>query len=256
MKRVATVCLFVWLLSFLGCNPVAVKRSALINLPSLSDWPAVYKSNFVRLKNLQSKARLTVESAALSTNATVKLIYMSPNTLYLEAEGLLGIDLGKIYIGKKRFIIYNQFNNNFVSGSLDEKYYNNFLQTKLTFRQIKNAVVGLVPIPDNIELADEPHGIFSALVNGVKWRFEIDKSSGFLNKFEKIENGKVILREEFKRYRLLNGVLIPALIRIILPVEREMVSVFHKDLKINSDLDPDSYKIKIGPKVKQLIVSE
>jgi hypothetical protein len=237
-----------------GCSSSNFSKKPSLDLSTLVNWPTIYKKNFSLLKNLQSKSRLSIESSDLSTNVNVKLIYIYPDSLYLKAEGILGLDLGEIFIGNKRFILYNQFNNQFVAGSMDEEYYNTFLQTNFTFKQIKNAVIGYIPIPENIKLIDETNGIFSATVENSRWKFVVDKQSGFLKNFEIIEQGKVVLRQEFKRYRSINGLVIPGLIRIIVPNRMEMVSFFHKDLVVNDILNSKQYRIEIGPKVKQLIV--
>ncbi|MEJ2637053.1 MAG: DUF4292 domain-containing protein [Calditrichia bacterium] len=239
-----------------GCASAYLKKTPELKFSSLPEWPAAYQKNFKSLKTIQSRARITVESPEFATNFNARLIYAAPDTVFLQAEGPLGLDIGKIFIGKYRFIVYNQYNNQFFSGSLDETYYSTFLQTDVTFRQLKNAFVGYVPLPDNLMLADEQHGIFSAVVNGTKWRFAVNVNSGILESWEVIKDNQVSLKQEFKNYRVEKGILVPGLIRLVLPLKKEMVAIFHKNIKINEKLDPDSYHIEIGPKVKQLIVGE
>ncbi len=232
----------------------SLRNRAVIHFQSLSEWPVLYEKNFNNIKNLQSNTRLTIESPELSTSFNAKLIYSAPDTFFLEAGGPLGIDIGKIFVGKNRFIIYNQYNNQFLTGSLDDNYYNTFLQTSLTFKQIKNALIGYVPLPDNIQLVDERHGVFLALNDGKKWRFVVNTKSGLLELLEIYEENRLILKQEFKRYQFLAGIAFPTLIRVVLPQRTEMVSILHKDIVINGSLDTRAYKIEISPKVDQIIV--
>ena len=223
-------------------------------LKTIAEWPSIYQKNYELLESLSCKTRLTIESSELSTNVSSKLIYVHPNNLYLKAEGLLGLDIGEIFVGEKRFIIYNQYDNHFITGFLDEDYYNTFLQTDLTFIQIKNAIIGYVPLPDNLRLVDEFDGIFSTLVDENTWQFKVDKKTALLQSFEVVKKNQTVLKEEFTKYKSIKGIMIPTLIRIILPQKLEMVSFFHKDLIVNDTLNLPLFKIEIGPKVKQLIV--
>ncbi len=239
-----------------GCSPMLRGKIAPANFKTAESWPDFYIKNHQSVTSLQSKARFTIESSDFSTNFVVSLIFAKPDTLFFQAEALLGVDIGKVFVGKDRFIFYNQYENQFVAGSLNDPFQNNFLQTSIGLKQLKLAVLGDVPIPPDLKLVDSAHGIFSALVNGEKWRYVVDLKTGELLKYEIYRNNQVVLREEFDRYRIIDGVLLPGLIRIISPGKREMVSVFHKDIKLNKRVDPGEYKIVIVPKVKQLMLSE
>jgi hypothetical protein len=239
-----------------GCSHSVLHKPPKIELPSLAEWPTYYRQNFSRLESMQSKARITVESSEMSSHFTTNMMYSAPDVLFLEAGGPLGIDFGKFFIGKQRFILYNQYENQFLCGSLDETYYNTFLQTSLTFSQIKNAFIGYVQLPDNLVLADDRHGIFTALIAGGRWRFVVDPNSGTLQSWEIQQNGQVVFKEEFKSYRGIDNVVIPGFVRIVNPLKPELLSVFHTDVKVNETIKPDAYHIVISPKVKQLMIRE
>lgn len=250
---------FRWIIALLillysGCTNRVLVKPPNLKFADLSMWPMAYRQNFERLKTMKNPARISVESPEYAASFDISIIYTAPDTLYMQAEGPFGIDLGKIFIGKHRFIIFNQFNNQFFSGDLDEDYYNTFLQTDLTFRQIKYAFLGYVSLPENLKLVDENHGIFAALVDAKKWRIKVDQKTGNLLTLEIFENNQKILTEEFKNYQNIAGVIIPRLIRIINPLKKEMVAILYKNLKINEVVDKDSYHIEIKPKTKQLVV--
>ncbi len=249
---------FIWGLLILStaCMPSGIRQPAALELPGLADWPGVYRANYESLHSLQSQVRITVESPTLATNFNASLIFAAPDTLFIRAEGPLGIDVGKIFIGAKRFIFFNQYNNQFLSGSLDETYYNTFLETHLTLSEIREAALGYAPPPSGLKLVDQQHGIFAALVGNRKWRFEVEPRSGLLSSFEIRENNRTVFKQEFQRYRLVDGIVFPALTRVILPEKNEMVAIFHKNIKINQAVNPGTYRIVVGPKVEQLIIGE
>jgi hypothetical protein len=243
------------LIIVLNCTPVTIKKTPHLKYDTLQNWPALYQENYRNFQTLKSEARISLESAQLATNFNVNLIYSAPDTLFVQAEGPFGLDIGKIFIGRERFILYNQFNNQFLSGSLDDEYYNTFLETELTFREIRNGFIGYTQLPENLLLAEERHGIFLAAVDGKKWRFTVNVETGTLKTFEIIENDQVIFRQELLSYIESEGIVFPRFIRMILPHKKEMVAIYHKNIKINQAIDKQSYSIEVGPKTKQLIIN-
>jgi hypothetical protein len=248
--------IFSILILSLGCSPIITRKSPKLNCPSLSDWPGVYQQNSRFIKSLKSKAMITLESPNFANNFTVDVIFTAPDTLFMQAEGPLGIDLGKFFIGNDRFIIYNQFNNQFLAGSLDEEYYNTFLETNLTLRQLKEAFIGNTILPESIKLIDKNQGIFIALIDSDKWQYKIDPTNCLLKKWEIFQNGQLSLKQEFDNYVSIAGLVLPRKIRITLPQKQEMIAIYHKNIEINQKIDKNSYHIEIGPKTKQLIIAE
>ncbi len=239
---------------FPSCSPVAMKKEPKLEVPTLAEWPAVYRDNFAAIRTLQSKAQINIESPELSTRFTVQFLYVAPDTLFLQAEGPFGIQVGKIFIGRERFLIYNQYNNQFIAGSLDDPYYSRFLQTDFSFQEIKNVLMGFVRLPENLKLLDEAHGVFGARVDGNKWRLVVNPRTGLLEKREIISGGKVVLQEEFKNYRRIDGTVIPGFVRVLLPAKRELFSVRHTHIRLNEPVPQEKYRIEIDPRVEQLII--
>lgn len=222
---------------------------------NLSSWPSFYMQNHHRLRSLTSQSQISLETPNLAATITASFIFAAPDTLFLQVEGFLGMDLGKIFIGKDRFILYNQFNNQFIAGDIDDPHYNTFLETNLTLSQIKQAVIGFTALPENLVLVDEEQGLFSALENQQESRYKVNKRTGALEWIEIINDGQLELRQEFKNYTTMDGILFPRLVRIILPHRKEMVALFHKNIKINKAIDRKTYSIEIGPRTKQLIIA-
>jgi hypothetical protein len=238
------------------CASHSIPRTAPLKFNSLSQWPLFYRENHNRLKSLKSEARISLESPTMASSVTVALIFTTPDTLFLQAEGFLGIDLGKIFIGKNRFIIFNQFNNQFIAGALDDPHYNIFLESNITLQQLKNAFIGFVPLPADLTLLDEKAGLFISHMDQQELRYRVNRQNGNLEQMEIYQDGEIILKQEFKNYFSAKGLFFPRITRIILPQRKEMVAIFHKNIKINEAIDKNSYFIEIGPKTKQLIIDK
>jgi outer membrane lipoprotein-sorting protein len=256
MKYYTYFPLIILIAILIDCTSIQITQKAKLNIQSIENWPDIYKKNYSEIKSIQSKARITVESSNYATSFDAQMIFTAPDILFIKAEGPFGIDVGKIFIGKNRFILYNQFNNQFFSASLEDEYFNTFLQTNLSFKQIKSAFIGYSSLPENIKLIDEQNGVFTSLVNSEKWRYIVDVKTGLLQKFEIISDDQILLRQEFNRYIIYKGIVFPGLVRITQPERNEMVAVAYKNLNINEELDKSLYYIEISPQIKQLIVSE
>ncbi len=244
------------LILFMACAPTAIHQKRPPQYKSLETWPDYFRKNQEKLRTVKSNALITLESPSMAGNFPVEMIFAAPDTLFMKAEGPLGIDLGKIFVGRSRFILYNQFNNSFVAGSLDDPFYSTFLETNLTLQEIKNAIIGYPPLPADLKLVDEKHGIFLAATIDGKNRVTVNTDTWQLETIEIYHNNKVVIRQEYAKYITQNNVIMPRLIRLILPQKKEMVAIYHKNIKINSELNKDYYSIVIGPKVKQLIISD
>ncbi len=224
--------------------------------PSLEAWPRRYRQNFQRIQTFRGEARLTLESPQGGGSVNLETLWDHPNKLFLKAEGPLGLDVGKIFVGQERFIWYNQYDNHFTSGSLDDPYLNRFLQTNITFHDLKYAVLGFaVQALDSLRLLDATHGVFATVPpveDEIHYRLIVNPETGLLESVEALRESRVFMRQDYKRYRIIQGVYVPTLVQITMLDQRERVSVFYKDLKLNRPIDPQDYLIEVSTKVEQL----
>ncbi len=255
MKFLCHGLILILIFVLLGCNPSSIRKYPQTPYSSLSDWPDFYRRNHQRLRTLQSEARISLETPSFAANFTMSLIFASPDTLFLQAEGPLGLDLGKIFIAKERFIIFNQFQNQFLSGSLEDDFYSTFLETSLSLHQVKTGLLGYVSLSSGIKLSDFQQGIFSDSSETGKYVYHVDAATGKLLKLEIFRAGQAVFTQEFKNYTLIEGILIPRLTRMILPQKKEMIAIYHKNIKINEQIDRSRYFIEISPKTKQLMIN-
>ncbi|RMG68384.1 MAG: DUF4292 domain-containing protein [Calditrichaeota bacterium] len=241
------------LLLLLGCAGTVPRPSARLSFPDLAHWLEAYQANQRRLHSLRAKARLSVESMQQSGNLTVKVLWLEPEKAYLEATGPLGLDLGKVFVGAHRFIVYNQYENHFVAGNLSDRFLNRLFETDFTFSQLKRAVVGLPLIESSrLVLVDSKHGIFLAREGERKLRYQVNPATGLLEKWELIGPEGTIVRQEFKRYRQENGIVFPALVQLTHLQRRERISLFYQKIELNVPIDEQEMRIEVPPKVKQL----
>jgi len=255
MKFSPLLIYFSFILVLVGCTSKNIYRTSPVKFESLESWQAYYMKTIQQVRTIQSEARISIESSRLATNITIGLIYTAPDTLFLKAEGPFGLDLGEIFIGKDRFILHNQFNNQFFTGSLDDEYYNTFLETDFSFEELKYGLIGRAPQSEKAVLVNPEQGIFERIVDDKKYRYTVDIKNGNLKSFEIEESSSIIFQQEYLNYTKVSGVQFPRFVKILLPQKKEMVAIYHKNIKINQPVDKSSYSIEVGPKTRQLIIN-
>lgn len=251
MCRAFQCILILWMFS--GCAGGLHNQAVKPFTDNINVWPQMYRNNFQAIQSFTGKSRLTVESPQYSGNISMSTNWIAPDKLFLKAEGPLGLDVGEIFIGAHRFIVHNQHDNHFTSGSIEDPYLNRFLDTDITLKDLRFAVIGYIAQAENpLELIDPANGIFVSHEQGIEYRFLVNPQSGLLEACEARRESRVFMRQEFKNYKIVKGVFVPTIIRITLPEQQERISVFYKNIQINVPIEPDSYKIEISTKVDQL----
>ncbi|RMF54916.1 MAG: DUF4292 domain-containing protein [Calditrichaeota bacterium] len=244
------------LILFSGCGGGMRMMRVKSFVTKLHLWPEIYQQNFQRMDSFHGKAKLTVESQDFSGNVSVETYWVNPEHLYIKAEGPLGMDVGKMFIGKKRFIVYNQYNNFFTSGSIDDPYLNRFWQTNVSLKELKYAALGF-PIhwDPAVTLVDTVNGIFITREDEIEYQYLVNPENGLLESLEVSRNNRVFLQQDFKNYRVVGGVYFPSIIQITLVDQKERVSIFYEEMEVNIPIDPEIYTIDVSSKVKQLNVN-
>lgn len=236
-----------------SCTGGTKARIAQPRVTDIANWPQQFEANFSKINTFEGSARLTIESPQFSGHISIKTYWISPDIFFIKAEGPLGLDIGKMYIGESRFIIYNQFENRFLSGSIDDEFLGKFLQTDIYLKDLRQAILGRpVIFSTSLTLTDRTHGIFRTRIGAADYRYVVNPVTGLLDRWEKLRNDQIQILEEFKNYRQIDGVFFPFLIQITLPAEQQRISIFYQDVVLNNPIDSKIYTIEIGPKVKQL----
>ena len=219
----------------------------------LEAWPDAYRQNFARTGTFSATAKLTIESTQFAGNVDIDIDYTRPDKLAIKGEGPLGIDVARIFIGGDRFIVYDQHNNTFTSGSVADPYLNRFQQTSFSLRDVRLAALGQAMQPvEQPRLVDRVHGLFEATDEDFRYRYLVNPRSGLLESCEVLRDGRVFMRQEFRNYRRFGEVYVPGIVQVTLLEQKERISLFFKDVRVNQPIDPQRYVIHIPTEVDQI----
>ena len=249
-----------WILAagylLIGCAGTTASRmgSSRIEpfLTILESWPNIYQDNFGKIKTFSGKANLTIESMQYNGNVGVTISYTSPDKMAVKEEGPLGIDIARIYLGQNRFIIYDQHNNFFTSGDIDDPYLNRFMQTNFTLKDIRASALGFAigaDLPATLE--DDLHGLFLTPPDEIQYRYLVNPKTGLLETAEAVREGRVFMRQTFQNYRIVNEVYFPTVVQMTMLEQRERVTIYYESVDINGPVDQKLYDLEINSQVEQ-----
>jgi hypothetical protein len=207
------------------------------------------------LKSLSGKSRISIETPEFSGNFFADILYNDNDSLLINVSGPFGIGVGKMFLGKKRFIFLNQFSNQFYSGDTDYFKNKNFLQFPLKIQEISNFFTGK-EIIKNMKIIDyEIDGdlFFIQGKNGsISYNIWINNIAGRIKKIEYLNQKKVILVKEYDKFFKFDNTYFPKHIKLSRPEEKQVVSVYYDRLILNQRILPSEFNIKISDSARQI----
>jgi len=95
-----------------------------------------------KISSISGQSRISIDTKEFSGNFFAEILYNENDSLLINVSGPFGIDVGKMFLGKNRFIFYNQFSDQFYSGDTEDFKNRNFLQFPLKIHEISNFFTG------------------------------------------------------------------------------------------------------------------
>ena len=207
------------------------------------------------IKSLKGDLRITLDTPQYSGNFDANILLNEPDSLLITVTGPFGINLGKVYVTKNRFIFYNQVMNQFYKGSKSDFAGKNFLQFPLEISQLKDVFTGRDPFDvlqkKIYEIRDDKY--FLEAENGkYNYRVWFEPEHLLISRIEYLKNGKIEFYKEYNNFSEVNGIYFPHHLNFVRPDEKQGLSVFVTSIEINAKIDPDAYKIKVSDSATQI----
>ncbi|KAA3610157.1 MAG: DUF4292 domain-containing protein [Calditrichaeota bacterium] len=210
------------------------------------------------LHSLNGDLRITLDTPQYAGNFNASILVNEPDSMLVTVTGPFGMHLGKVFVSKNRFIFYNQVNDQFMKGALDDFEGRNFLQFPLEIGQLKDVFVARDPFDvlekKLFEIRDEKYYLEAANGN-YNYNIWFDPQYLMISRIEYLNEGKIEFVKEYSNWREVNGILFPHLVNFVRPDEKQGFSIISTDLKINNSIDPTAYKIKVSDSATQIDLS-
>lgn len=208
-----------------------------------------------KINSFEASSRISVDSEEFSGNFFAKVLYLKEDSLLITVSGPFGTSGGALFIGKNRFIFYNQYSNQFYTGSVHEFMDKKFFQFPLKLSELINIFLGReilksmqildFKIKNDMFFIQAQNGPF---VNEI-W---IDNSSGHIRKLVALQENQISYIKEYGDYVKSKDIIFPKKISMTRPVEKQAVSIYYTHIALNKTIDKEKFRIKVSDKAKQI----
>ena len=208
-----------------------------------------------KIHSFYGDSRISIETSEFSGNFFADILYNDNDSLLINISGPFGIGVGKMFLGKNRFIFLNQFANQFYSGDTEGFKNSNFLQFPLKIHEISNFFTGKELIT-NMKILDYDVDGDKFFIHGKNGAFSyniwIDNITGRIKKIEYLKQDKVVLVKEYDKFFKYDNTYFPKHIKLSRPLEKQVVSVYYNRITLNQKIMPSEFIIKISDTARQI----
>jgi len=210
------------------------------------------------LTSFVASSRISVDTPEFSGNFFADILYLEPDSILISATGPFGVHAGKLFIGKSRFIFFNQIDNRFYNGSVADFKERNFFQFPLKlseFMYIFAAKEVLSALKIDAYLIKDDSFFISGRRGEIQYDIWIDQYSGRINKVVAKQAEETIIIREYGDFMKIDGLYFPKKITMLRPAENQSVAIYYSRISLNEPLDKSRFNINISDRAEQIDIS-
>ena len=230
---------FLTIILFIGCSSsryVLDKEKV-----TFSDLLNGIETEQNKIYSISGESRISIETSEYSGSFFADVLYNDNDSFLIDISGPFGIGVGKMFLGKERFIFLNQFSNQFYSGETESFKNRNFLQFPLKIHEIPNFFTAKELI-DNMKILDYDVDGDLFFVHGkngdYNYNIWIDNVTGRIQRIEYVNQDKIVLVKEYDKFFKFDDIYFPKHIKLSRPEEKQVVSVYYNRLILNQKIVP------------------
>jgi len=239
-----------------GCtNPKFVLDTRQVSFRQLLDY---VENEQQKIQSLQAVSRITIDSKEFSGHFYANILYQQSDSLLITVNGFFGLDAGNVFIGKDRFIFYNQITNKFYNGTLQDFKTKNFMQFPMTISELSNMLLGKenFTIMKIVDYSVQQNSFLIKAQNGdLNYDIWIDDQIGHIFKLHAYKDDQLVFTREYGDFVKQNGVYFPRKIVMTQAEEKQSVAIYYTELKINREINRNKFNIKISDTAQQIDLS-
>ena len=208
-----------------------------------------------KISSISGQSRISIDTEEFSGNFFADILYNENDSLLIDVSGPFGIGVGKMFLGKNRFIFLNQFTNQFYSGDTENFKNRNFLQFPLKVHEISNFFTGK-ELLNNMKIINYDIDGDLFFVHGENNNFNyniwIDNITGRIKKIEYLNQDKIVLVKEYDKFIKFDNTYFPKHIKLSRPEEKQVVSVYYNKILLNQKIKSTEFMVKISDSARQI----
>ena len=209
------------------------------------------------IKSFSGLGRITVDTPQFSGNFEARIYAKGNDSLLVSVNGFMGTEVGKVFVGKDRFIFYNQYDNQFITGLKDDFKQTQFLQFPISISMLREVFLA----QDHFTILKQEtfkkllDGYYVEVQNGnYDYQIWFDKATLLIRKINYMKDGEILFSKEYKKFTVFNGFYFPRIINFVRPLEKQGMSIIFKQVVLNQPIDGKVFKINVNDNAKQVML--
>ncbi len=220
----------------------------------LLEWHERWQKSIV---SFSAEGLITVETPQFSGKFEADIYARGKDSLLVAVSGFMGTNVGKVFVGKNRFIFYNQYDNQFITGRKEDFSGTQFLQFPISISMLRDLILAQdhFTILKKEKFESLPDAYFLQAQNGhYDYQIWFDRKTLLIKKINYMKDGEILFRKEYKKFDLFDGFYFPRVIDFVRPFEKQGMSIIFKQITINKKIPESVFKVKVRDNAQQLIL--
>ncbi len=220
----------------------------------LLEWHERWQKSIV---SFSAEGLITVETPQFSGKFEADIYAKGKDSLLVAVSGFMGANVAKVFVGKERFIFYNQYDNQFITGRKEDFSGTQFLQFPVSVSMLRDLVLAQdhFTILKKEKFERRPGGYYLQAQNGhYDYQIWFDKKTMLISKINYVKDGETVFRKEYKKFAVYDGFYFPRVINFVRPSEKQGMSIIFKKIAINREIPSSVFKVKVGDNARQVLL--
>ena len=192
-----------------------------------------------RISTLQGEGSITIESPELSNSGSFDVDIRKPDSLRVKLSGPFGIYIGTLAMSPNQFVFFNARENVATVGQPDGRTLRSIFHMTLRFDEILKAFTGeflsslSTDSLDRFSVIDDQYVLRFRSTGGIQ-EYRIDPDRFAVTSYRLLnDEGKPTIIAVASRFDDDREIVMPGLVRVILPAERRSVTIAYSEIKTN-----------------------
>lgn len=216
------------------------------------------------IRTLEADGALTVESPEQSGTVNFDLFLKIPDTLWMKFSGPFGITVGTLMLTPSRFMFYDPFQKQKITGSAKPEILSRILNLSLSFADVVDVITGnfhRVAMEDSVVSNTVSENQYYVLrldtygqegMSAARKEVWVDAETFITTQYAEYDGENHIrVIGQSSRIETVDGIFMPHLIRVILPQKRHSMTLAYRNLQINR---PSNNSFSVPSDVEELSV--
>jgi hypothetical protein len=190
----------------------------------------------------------------MSGSASFEASMKKPDSLLVQLEGPLGIDVGTLFLSREKFVVYNSIENTVMTGNPENSRLRSLIPMNLSYEEMMNAFAGIVVAPNEGDIVqyriDDDKFYLETKCGENVCRYWIDPNHLLVSRYEmRNASDAVVLSAKLSSFTTEENISAPKRINITMPLQHRQVTIAYNALRLNPEETDFTYKIPSSAKV-------